>query len=474
MKTGELVRKQSQETGSFRDPAGNVFIVDGQVFRSINEVARTDYEKVRNKGILSWAIQQGYLLSFKELAKSDWLIDPLDVAYVVEHPRISYISYPYEWSFSQLKAAALHHLDFQLDLLGRDVVLSDATAYNIQFIGSKPIFIDLLSLRPYREGEYWIGHRQFCEQFLNPLLLRALNGVCHNSWFRGSLEGVSTSDLARLVPISKKFSWNIISQVVLQAKLEHKAVNTPDVLIKKAKSHGHLSKTAYNGLLLQMRNWIAKLVPLDKGKTVWRDYAHTHTYTSKEAALKGQFIKDFVKATKPKTLIDMGCNTGDYSVIALNAGAEHVIGFDFDQQSIDLAFSRAIDQKLSFLPLFLDAANPSPSQGWMQVEREGFAGRTRADALVALAFEHHLAIAKNIPLKQVVQWLVNIAPQGIIEFVPKSDSTVQKMLSLREDIFCDYSIETFEKHLKTISIIVKKQVVSESGRCLFWYERNTI
>lgn len=472
--TEDLMGKLFQETGSFRDPAGNVFVADNRVFRSINEVARAGYEEIRGKGILSKVIQQGYLIGFEELSKSDWPIDTLGAAYVVEHPRIPYISYPYEWSFSQLKAAALHHLDFQLALLESDVVLSDATAYNIQFIGCKPVFIDFLSLRPYRKGEFWLGHRQFCEQFLNPLLLRAFNGIYHNAWFRGSLEGIRTIDLARLVPTSKKFSWNVVSQVILQAKLDSKVINTPDKLIKKAKSHGQLSKNAYYGFLSQMRKWISKLVPADGGKTAWRDYAHTHTYTSKEAALKRQFVKDFIAATKPKTLIDMGCNTGDYSVVALESGAEYVVGFDFDQQAIDLAFSRAIDQQLPFLPLFLDAANPSPNQGWMQAEREGFAGRTKADALVALAFEHHLAIARNIPLQQVIQWLVNIAPHGVIEFVPKSDSTIQRMLSLREDIFYDYSVETFEIHLKSLSTIIKKQFVSESGRCLFWYERKKV
>ncbi len=463
-----------QESGSFRDPSGHVLISDNRVFRSINEVAREDYEAVRDKGVLSKAIEEGYLINFEELDKPDWPIETLGVAYMVEHPRLPYISYPYEWSFSQLKAAALHHLNFQLWLLERDAVLSDATAYNIQFIGSKPVFIDLLSLRRYREGEFWSGHRQFCEQFLNPLLLRAFRGICHNAWFRGSLEGISTVDLARLIPLSKKFSWNVISQVLLLGKLEQKAINAPDKLTEKAKAQRRLSKTAYRGLLLQLRNWISKLKPAGQEKTVWGEYAHTHTYTSKEAALKRQFVKDFVEATQPKTLIDIGCNTGDYSVAALEAGAEYVIGFDFDQQTIDLAFARSIEQRLPFLPLFLDAANPSPSQGWMQAERGGFMSRAKADALVALAFEHHLAIAKNIPLHQVVQWLVNIAPQGVIEFVPKSDSTVQKMLALREDIFCDYSMETFETHLKSCSKIIQKQVISESGRCLFWYQRKEI
>jgi ribosomal protein L11 methylase PrmA len=467
-----LMHKAFQTTGSFRDPAGYVFTREGRVFRTINEVARLDYESIRDRQIFSKAIQKKYLVDYVELDKADWPVDSKDVAYVVEHPRIPYISYPYEWSFSQLKAAALHQLDFHLELLEHDAVLSDATAYNIQFIGHKPIFIDLLSLKPYRQGAFWSSHRQFCEQFLNPLLLRSLMGVCHNAWFRGALEGISTSDLARLIPLSKKFSWNVISQVILQAKLEGKAIAAPDHAIKQAKSRPQLSKAAYHGLLFQMRQWISKLEPAHTGKTIWQDYACTNTYTSKEASLKRQFIKDFIKATKPNTVVDIGCNTGDYSLAALEAGAKYVVGFDIDQRALDLAFSRATNQNLSFLPLYLDAANASPVQGWMQLEREGFAERTKADALIALAFEHHLAIAKNIPLKQVIQWLVDIAPQGVIEFVPKLDSTIQKMLALREDIFSDYSIEAFEMYLNQTSKIVQKHFISEDGRCLFWYQRN--
>src|SRR5690606_22151701 len=139
---------------------------------------------------------------------------------LIEHDRVPFISYPYEWSFSELKAAALHHLDLQIDLLKRDVVLSDATAYNVQFVGPDPVFIDLLSLRPYREGEFWQGHRQFCEQFLNPLILRSVLGVPHNAWFRGSLEGIPTLHLANMLPLRKRLSWNMLSQVVMPAKLE--------------------------------------------------------------------------------------------------------------------------------------------------------------------------------------------------------------------------------------------------------------
>ena len=145
---------------------------------------------------------------------------------------------------------------------------------------------------------------------------------------------------------------------------------------------------------------------------------------------------------------DIGCNTGDYAKAALESGAGYAVGFDFDQGALDAAFARAESEGLNFLPLFLDLANPTPSQGWAERERRGLTDRASADAILALALVHHLAIGRNVPLEEVVAWLVGLAPNGIVEFVPKSDPMVQRLLRLREDIFDDYSEETFSQHLQ--------------------------
>jgi len=269
------------DTGSFRGPAGSVYEADGRLFRTVTEIGRKQYEAVRKSASFDEAVRKGYLVDCNELDKKDWPAGLSDAAYVVEHKRIPYISYPYEWSFSLLKAAALHHLNFQIDMLDRDISFSDATAYNIQFIGPKPVFIDMLSLRPYRPGEFWLGHRQFCEQFLNPLLLRALNGISHNAWYRGTLDGIPTLDIARQLPLKKKISWNVFSHVVLQAKLERGALNASKQAVENVRSRQYFSKSAYMGFLIQLRNWITKLRPLGTGKTVWGDYANTHRIKKK-------------------------------------------------------------------------------------------------------------------------------------------------------------------------------------------------
>jgi ribosomal protein L11 methylase PrmA len=175
---------------------------------------------------------------------------------------------------------------------------------------------------------------------------------------------------------------------------------------------------------------------------------------------------------KPKQLWDIGCNTGDYSEVALTSGATQVVGFDFDQGALERAYARAKAKTLNFLPLFQDGANPSPDQGWANAERKSVMSRGPADAIVALAFEHHLAIGRNIPLPGVVDALVKMAPQGVIEFVQKKDPTVQQLLALREDIFPDYTPETFETAMKARARIVKQETVSASGRTLYWYDRS--
>lgn len=453
--------------GSYRDRRGYIFHQDDAILRTIRTNAKLDYENLRDKKIILKSIEKGFLIETDEIFDSDISETLKDTAYVVRHAKIPFVSYPYEWSFDQLKAAALHHLEFQLFLLDQDVILRDASAYNVQFVGAKPIFIDLLSLAPYRAGEYWTGHRQFCEQFLNPLLLRALKGIPHNSWYRGSLEGIGTAEFAKLLNFTDKFSWNVFTQVILQARLERAAINAQDQAIRKAKAIKPLKQSAYRMMLNQFHSWISKLTPKNKAKTIWGEYAGQNTYLGDNVKAKRNVVLNFVEKYQSKHVIDLGCNTGDYSVAALEGGVEYVTGYDFDINAIEDAFKRSQQHALQFLPLYLDAANPSPNQGWLQVERQGFHERNRVDAVLALAFTHHLAIGRNIPLDQVLRWITDIAPRGLIEFVPKNDETVNKLLALRKDIFSDYTEENFINILSAKAQIVGQTQISASGRKIF-------
>ncbi len=458
------------DNGSFRDPSGRVFHRDGRVFRTVNQVAKADYETLRDRQVFEKAIESGFLVGSQEVDPAAFFGTGEAPPYLLEHQRIPFVSYPYEWSFAALKAAALFHLAFHIYLLEQDVTLSDASAYNVQFLGPKPIFIDLLSLKPYRAGEYWFGHSQFCQQFLNPLLLRSRLGVAHNSWYRGNLEGIPTEDLAALLPRTSWLSWGVLSNVHLPAKLQKRAAGAKGTGGGGPVRRNGLPKPAFLGILRQLHRMISGLSPKASGPSTWGNYADANTYEPAEAAEKQRFVTEFVAKTRPKTVFDLGCNTGHYSETALAAGAERVIGFDFDQTALDRAFQRASERALQFTPLYLDAANQSPSQGWQQGERLGLQERARGDAVIALAFEHHLAIGRNVPLDQVVAWICRSAPTGIIEFVSKLDPTVQAMLRIRDDIFADYDHEHFERHLSACARIMAKRTVSADGRTLYWFE----
>jgi ribosomal protein L11 methylase PrmA len=224
-------------------------------------------------------------------------------------------------------------------------------------------------------------------------------------------------------------------------------------------------------MLRGLRRSIERLSPPAR-RTDWTSYASDNTYAEEARSAKRAFVTRAVQGAVPQTVLDLGCNTGDYATLALESGAGSVVGAEADPATADLAFARAREEKLPFLPLVQDAANPSPSQGWREAERPSFTDRVKTDFLLALAVVHHLAIGRNVPLDEVVRWMVGLAPGGVIEFVQKSDSTVRQMLSLREDVFPDYSEDVFRDHLAACARIVEEQRISEEGRVLFRYDRS--
>jgi len=454
------------DPASFRDPSGHVYIVEGQVFRTVMPRARDDYEFVRATGLLQQLTERNLLIGAAEVPRGTLGVRAAaDAAYVLRHPTLPFISHPYEWSFPALKAAALLTLDLLLESLEHGVTLSDASAYNIQFIGPRPVFIDYLSFRRYDDGEFWIGHRQFCEQFLNPLLLTALTGVPYQPWYRGTHEGIPAGDLARVLPMRRKLSWNVLTHVVLQSGLSRPQVATEAVRVSRMK----FPLAAFQRMLRSLRRWIEALEPARSRATVWIDYAGNNSYADEDTRRKAAFVAEFVAATRPALLWDVGCNTGEYAAIALRNGARSVVGFESDHGALDAAFHHARSSELALLPLYLDAANPSPDQGWNEAERRGIRARGMGDAVLALAVVHHLAIGRNVPLPAVVDWLIDLAPSGIIEFVPKSDPMVELMLRLRRDIFEDYEEEAFLASVRRRAEVVKCARAGSSKRLLVWY-----
>ena len=457
----------ASDPGSFRDPGGRIYSDGKRILRAVMPSSAPAYTAARDAGLLERLAGKGMLLDSQEVDAAPLSGVQPAPAVVLEHPRVPYVSYPYEWSFALHRKAALLQLDLHLEALESGFPLSDATAYNIQFIGTKPIFIDHLSLRPYRDGEYWIGHRQFCMQFLNPLLMWTALGVQPNAWFRGSLEGIAPEDMAPLLSWRQKLSPTVLSHVVAPAAAARRMVQKGG---GDEAPQGKLALSGFKAMLKSLRFTIADMKLKDQ-KTVWSSYAGDNSYEASEAAAKRAFVGEAVASAKPDILYDIGCNTGDYSQAALEAGAKYVVAFDFDHGALEQAFSRFEASSSPVLPLWLDAANPSPSQGWAQAERRGMGERGGADFLIALAFIHHIVIGRNVPVGMALDWLLALAPGGVIEFPPKEDPMVKRLLAHREDVFPDYGIDTFMRELQTRARVVRTLELSENGRLLVLYDR---
>lgn len=460
---------QAVMPSSFRDRGGRVYRIGDRIIRTVRNSACEAYEAARDAGLYQRLLGRQMIVPLKEVDAPGQLPaeESAPPRYWLEHPRLPFISHPYEWPFSLWKAAAIHHLDVQLEALSLGFALSDSTAYNIQFDGVRPLHIDHLSFRPYRDGELWVGHHQFCCQFLNPLVLWATKGVAPNAWFRGGLEGITPEELSALLPWHGGFSFTVLSHVKAQAALQRRRTQSGS---SAGLSGNRLSKTAFEAMLRQLRSFIAGL-ELPNKKTVWSDYAGDNSYIDSDAQSKRDFVSEFVRASSPDLLFDFGCNSGEYSLAALESGARRVVGFDYDFGALETAVEHARRRQLPFTPLWLDAANPSPGQGWAEREREGLSSRAKGDAMIALALIHHIVIGRNVPMEMAIDWLMASAPSGVIEFPSKADPMVQQLLASRDDIFVDYTEEAFRAAVSARSNVVGERRLGGAGRLLLHYHR---
>jgi ribosomal protein L11 methylase PrmA len=456
------------EPASFRDPAGSVIIHESRVFRLLRKAGVEIFNDLSARGVYERLARERLIVPGNPIVEP--ALPVLEGEILLEHERLEIISYPYEWPFDLLKDAALFHLDLQIRLLAEDVSIIDASPYNIQFDGCRPIFIDLLSMRPYLDNQPWIAQRQFTEQFLTPLFFHAKLGIPYHDWYSGRLEGLPIEDVARLLRIRHYLSPTLLSFIIAPAALQRRHRKMQEAASQNIRLR-QLPRKHFRAMLLQLRSYIQSLTCRQASTSLWADYERENTYASDEIRGKAEFVASFVGSLRKPLIVDLGCNAGLFAEIALHAGARLVIGCDADHGALAGAVRRAKDSGLRFLPLHQNLLRPSPDQGWQLAERPSLLGRLKAaDGLLALALLHHLVIGGNVPLASALDQILAIAPTGVIEFVPKDDPTVRIMLAARSDIFDDYSFDAFVTLLGQRARIVRELTISASGRTLFWYE----
>lgn len=459
--------------GSFRDPAGHVFSVSGRVFRGISNDSTDQFRNFLRSPFFK--VYAGTLIVHtKEVSHEDALMAGVPADHVqaygmwVEHEPLPFISYPYEWSFESLKEAACLTLKLLVDGLENGFTLKDASAYNVQYIHSKPIFMDVLSFCEYREGDPFLGYKQFCEHFLAPLCLTAFSGIDFNQWFRGRLEGLDLMEVSTALPVSSYFRPQVLLHIHLQAWAMRKLESVSDGT--KQKETRNIPRKNLIALANGLRKFITGLKR--KRTSYWQKYTLQNAYDAASRTEKTRIAHDFVSNNKLLSLLDLGCNTGEYCDAATSAGAKQIIGIDFDCGVIDLATREARRNGYPVQFLFYDIANPSPNLGWRHEERMALEKRLGSlDGIFCFALIHHLVIGKNIPMEEFITWVCGLAHRGLIEFVPKTDPMVQGMLRHREDIFHEYNQEHFERLLKNICTYVSAHAIQSTGRTIYEYVR---
>ncbi len=404
----------SADPGSFRDPASRIYIDGNRVIRALDTRGLEAWKNLSTSSFHHRAVAEGILITSEELDES-----PVGAAGGLEHPRLPFISYPYEWTFSMLKDAALLQLRLLEMALTDGMTIKDATPFNIQFVSGKPMFIDVGSFEAYRPGEPWIGYRQFTRQFLFPLMLRAWIGVPFQPWLRGDMEGPTAQEMKQLLSATRRLKPSAWMHVSLQARMEDRMSGTA---VRK-----DLSDAGFTAdLILANVRRLAKLVTsLDwqPEETEWVDY-QSCTHVGRDREKKAEFLKGAIGRTRPSRVLDLGANDCFFSEIAAESGA-HVIAVDGDESVLESVYQRSSGKDISIV--VSDLSNPTPSQGWAGIERPSLQKRANPDLVIAYGLIHHLIYTANIPAVAVLDWLRGFDCDVVVEFVSPDDEMVRKL-----------------------------------------------
>lgn len=450
-------------SGSFRDPSGFVFYQDGSIYRQVNNFYKNNYDHLMKSGLYEKLTESKLLISHNEVG-----IDyaRTNEVYKILQPEIvPFISYPYEWSFSQLKDAALITLKIQKIALDFEMTLKDASAFNVQFLRGKPVFIDTLSFEKYREGQFWIAYRQFCQHFLAPLALISYKDVRLHQLFRVYIDGIPLDLASSLLPLRSWFRFPLITHVHLHSKSQkHFSSKTVGTTDRK------MSRMAFGGVVDSLESFIKKMTWQPHG-TEWADYYEDTNYSSDSFNYKKSLVAEWLDKIKAESIWDLGANIGTFSRISAERDIQ-TISFDIDPGAVEKNYLDCVKRnETNILPLLIDLTNPSPSLGWEHLERLSFLERGPVDTVLALALIHHLAISNNLTLAKIATFFNRICKSLIIEFVPQSDSQFQRLRLTRGSDFSNYTQALFELEFSKYFVIKEVQKIKNSERTFYLMQK---
>jgi len=447
---------------SFRDPSGFLFTFEGSLYRQINKSYQNEFDKMIDSGLYQKLVEKELLIPHEEVNVES--SQPEKCYKTIKPKLIDFISYPYEWSFNQLKDAALTTLEIQKIAMDYGLTLKDSSAYNVQFLNGKPIFIDTLSFEIYQEGQFWKPYRQFCQHFLSPLALMNHKDIRLNQLLKIYIDGIPLDLTSKLLPGKTKTMFSLLAHIHTHSK-KQKDYEGKQVDVKKRK----LSKNSFVGVIESLHSAIKKQ-NISLEKTEWGNYYSDTNYSEVAMNDKKTIILNLIEKIKPKNVWDIGGNVGIFSRISSDKEI-FTVCFDIDPVAIEKNYLECKEKNEKYLlPLLLDLTNPSPDIGWQNMERDSFLTRGPADLVFALALIHHLAISNNVPFELISEFFSRNCRNLIIEFVPKTDTQVKRLLSSREDIFSEYDYEHFEKEFEKLFIIIEKKEIKDSERIIYYMQ----
>ncbi len=457
-------------SASFRDPSGFIFTYGETVYRQVNQCYQGDFDLLMESGLYEQLVSQDCLVKHQEVSL-DLACQP-GAFKIIQPEMVPYISYPYEWCFSQLKDAALLTLKIQKMALEKGMSLKDASAYNIQFLKGKPVFIDTLSFEMYTDGP-WVAYKQFCQHFLAPLALKAHRDRRMGQLSRTNIDGVPLDLASQLLPRRSWFNYSLLAHVHLHAKMQNKYSDAARGETKTSSKFA-MTKTKLLAMIDQLESSV-KGLKWKLEKTEWGDYYSDTNYQDESMSHKRELVAAYlanIQSESRMCAIDMGANNGEFSRVAANY-ADLVVSQDIDEVAVEKNYLFSQHQnETRILPLLQDLVNPSPAIGWANSERMSLCERGGVDVVLALALIHHIAISNNVPLLHVAHFFAQMGKHLVIEFVPKEDSQVERLLATREDIFPEYTQSGFEKAFTEHFTVLKSTPVRGTKRTLYLMRAN--
>ncbi len=454
------------DPGSYRDPGSRVFVEDGEVFRYIDERSLANWRRLLETRFFVDGMASGTIIGTVE-EMGHTIPDGTRWAAVLRHDLVPVISYPYEWTFSMLRDAALLQLDLLLAALSEGMILKDSTPFNVQFRGARPVFIDIGSFEILEEGEVWVGYRQFLAQFLYPLMLTANVGIPFEPWLRGQPDGITASQMRTVMSRRDLMSKSGLLHVSMLARAEAKQAGAGRDVRSEFKEAG-FSKEMIVANVKGLRKIVAGL-SWDAGTTRWNEYATGCDHVALQRDAKADFVTQALEGHQFATVWDLGANDGHFSRIA-SKGAEQVLALDADYAVLDDLFvSVRADGPDNVLPLVQDLADPSPGLGWRGIERPPLIERSKPDLVLCLAVVHHLVIGRNIPLRSVIDWFVDLGASVVFEWVAPDDPMVLGLTANKKphEIHVDYNEESLRGYLAEGFTIEREVEVPGGTRRLF-------